>query len=310
MYILGYYYIDLNSEFLLLYDVQAMCQPMNPNHVSVPDYLLIEKNTMSKYSHYFYPLVLLGNIKKTPFFITLLCATYCVYDFILVFVDVMNKQNLFCVGTSGNDSSYSNALVYSAFKTILSGIIVFYWGVAILVPEKYRNKFEIYSYIGNSLNWAIVRLLKLLSFPEFKELSKIPFEYPIRIKAAGIIAAVFCLVISLAVLLIQAIIGSYYIYLLIDELEYYLDYLELQPQTDFFLVIFLKSKYTVNAGSGQDMLRFIISLLVPVFPCTVLGTAGGLTIAMISIYNLFYLYKKIILQIRAEGEESELLMTI
>ena len=91
MYILGYYYIDLNSEFLLLYDVQAMCQPMNPNHVSVPDYLLIEKNTMSKYSHYFYPLVLLGNIKKTPFFITLLCATYCVYDFILVFVDVMNK---------------------------------------------------------------------------------------------------------------------------------------------------------------------------------------------------------------------------
>ena len=91
-------------------------------------------------------------------------------------------------------------MIYSSFKTIVSGLIVFYWTIALLVPKRHHNKFEIYGYIGNSLNWIIVRLLKLIRFPEFKELSKIPFEYPIRIKAAGIIASGICILTALAVI--------------------------------------------------------------------------------------------------------------
>ena len=91
MYIIGYYYIDLNTELLVIYEAQAICQPLYPNYLNVPDFLLLGKSKFSRYSHYFYPLILIGNIKKTSFFITLLCAAYCVYDFILVFIDVLYK---------------------------------------------------------------------------------------------------------------------------------------------------------------------------------------------------------------------------
>ena len=88
MVIAGYYLIGLNSQLLGIFEAQGMCQPLYPNHISVPEYLLLDKNIFSKYSHYFYPLVFLGNLNRASFFLTLFCACYCWYDFVLDIVDV------------------------------------------------------------------------------------------------------------------------------------------------------------------------------------------------------------------------------
>ena len=55
------------------------------------------------------------------------------------------------------------------------------------------------------------------------------------------------------------------------ELQSYLDYLETQPKSNFFIAIFLKDVNVINVGSGQEILSFIINLLDSIFPCIVIG---------------------------------------
>lgn len=88
MAIAGNYIFGLNSYLLGIYESRSMCEPLFPHYITIPQFLLME-NSFSKYSHYFYPLVFLGNLNKTPFAMSLICATYCFYDFILVLVDVI-----------------------------------------------------------------------------------------------------------------------------------------------------------------------------------------------------------------------------
>ena len=87
--IAGIYLFGLNTSYLGIYQAYALCQPAYPNYINVPNYLLIESE-FSYYSHHFYPLTFIGNLEETPFFITIICASYCYYDFILILIDVIN----------------------------------------------------------------------------------------------------------------------------------------------------------------------------------------------------------------------------
>lgn len=84
----GYSIYSLNTQFLGIYKSEAICQPLYPNQINAPEALLMN-NSFSKYIHYFYFLCFIGNLKNTPFFITLCCAAYSCYDFIVLFVDVI-----------------------------------------------------------------------------------------------------------------------------------------------------------------------------------------------------------------------------
>ena len=83
----GLYIVGLNISNLGIYKAFALCQHQYPDYMYVPDALLLV-SPFSVYSHHFYPLTFIGNLQKSPYFITVICALYCYYDFILIFVDV------------------------------------------------------------------------------------------------------------------------------------------------------------------------------------------------------------------------------
>lgn len=87
--IAGIYLINLNTNLMGIYKAFAICQPLYPNQLNIPTFLLCDSN-FSKYSHHFFPLVFIGNLKSVPFFITLTCAFFCFYDFILIAIDVIS----------------------------------------------------------------------------------------------------------------------------------------------------------------------------------------------------------------------------
>jgi hypothetical protein len=85
--IAGSYMLNLNSNMLGIYSTFSMCEIYRFGDVDLPDFLRI-KNPFSVYSHHFYFLVFLGNLRSSPYFITLISALFCFYDFILILCDV------------------------------------------------------------------------------------------------------------------------------------------------------------------------------------------------------------------------------
>ena len=96
-------------------------------------------------------------------------------------------------------------------------------------------------------------------------------------------------------------------YTIIDQLQSYYDYLNSQPDDKVFTTIMLQNNYTLTVSEGKSILRLLINMLVPIFPCTVVAMIIGFIVSLVSIFTLFYQYKKTILEIRQEGESSELL---
>lgn len=74
-----------------------------------------------------------------------------------------------------------------------------------------------------------------------------------------------------------------------------------------FITIRLQEEYTISAGTGTELLEFLIDALIPIFPCVTAASLAGLLISFLSVYNLFYVYKRIMIQIREEGRESPIL---
>ena len=93
-------------------------------------------------------------------------------------------------------------------------------------------------------------------------------------------------------------------------MQKYLDHLRGLPDSDVFLYLNLYSDYIITVKTGKDFVKLLIRLLEPVFPCVTTGMLCGLVLAYTSIYHMFYSYKKIILAIRREGENSELLLHV
>lgn len=88
MIMAGYYLIGINTKLLGIYQAMALCQPLYPNSHRVSDFLLLEKSSFSMYSHYYYPLLFIGNLNRSPYYLSLVCAIFSMYDFILNLIDV------------------------------------------------------------------------------------------------------------------------------------------------------------------------------------------------------------------------------
>jgi len=87
IFISGIYMLGLNIQLMGIYQTFAMCEPIFKINYNIPDFLLIE-NIFSKYVSHFYFLAYLGNLKNSPYFITLLCGLFGFYQFALTLVDV------------------------------------------------------------------------------------------------------------------------------------------------------------------------------------------------------------------------------
>jgi hypothetical protein len=155
-----------------------------------------------------------------------------------------------------------------------------------------------------------VKILPTRWFRGFKDVSNQHFEFPLRIKTAGIISSGFVAISGLVVKFMQVILWSYEIYKVIDKLQGDLDYLRKEPLDNLFIIIRLQNVYTETVDDGKKIIIFLIDLLNPIFPCVVIGYVGGFALTSVSIYSMFYVYKRKMLKIRAEGNNSETLKTI
>lgn len=86
----GNYITNLNTILLGMYEAFSICEVIHPSQLTVPSFLKMI-NPVSVYIHHFYFLVFLGNLQKSPFWVTLVSALFCFYDFTLVLVDVLNN---------------------------------------------------------------------------------------------------------------------------------------------------------------------------------------------------------------------------
>jgi hypothetical protein len=89
-----------------------------------------------------------------------------------------------------------------------------------------------------------------------------------------------------------------------------LDYLREHPYEEFFILIRLQKEYQISVEDGKKIIKFLIDLLVPIFPCVTTAMIIGFLVSTASTINLFYHYKKIVLQIRSEGTDSALLKEV
>lgn len=163
---------------------------------------------------------------------------------------------------------------------------------------------------GKFFRFLLKKICRFGCCRNFYSVIAAPFEYPMRIKTAGGITLGLCLTNALAVRTIQVIFYTYGIYKVIDDLQGYVDYLRDQPYEDIFVLIRLHKEYDISVDTGIKLLNLLISALLPIFPCVTIAITVGFCVSMASIINLFYHYKRIILQIRSEGPESNLLNEI
>lgn len=196
----------------------------------------------------------------------------------------------------------ANTLVFAYFRTFASGVIVIYWAIGLFIPKKHRKTFEISSLFGHFFNWLLYTLFCCKYFTFFRVFSKIPFNYPLKIKAGALLASGICIASFIITL-----ISGYSIYNTINNLKSYLAYLEIQPPFEIFMIIRLETTYKISVVSGKELLKISIDLLETFYPCLVISATGGLLISFFSIYSLFYVYKKMILEIREQGQDSDLL---
>ena len=200
-FIAGFYLINLNSELLGIYNAFSMCAALCPNCIEVPEYLMLESK-FSRYSHHFYSLVFIGNLRKCPYFITILCALYCIYDLILVSVDVITKQTAFCRHIHGSTIYVASLTLYAYFRFCISCIISINWVIVLLLPRHIVREVQFFSYGGKLFNFLLIKIFRCQFFRNYNKLLRTPFKYPLRIKCAGIIALGLCSMNALFVLYI------------------------------------------------------------------------------------------------------------
>lgn len=83
----GVYMLGLNVQLMGIYTSVGLCEPYLTINYPIPE-LFLMSNTFSKYVSHFYFLSYIGNLKNSPYIITILCAIFGFYQFSLTFVDV------------------------------------------------------------------------------------------------------------------------------------------------------------------------------------------------------------------------------
>jgi hypothetical protein len=198
---------------------------------------------------------------------------------------------------------YIPSVIYACFRLFLSSFILFYWVIILFLPRRAVKSLQVISLGGIFANYLLIKLTKFKIFSSFNKIISSPFSFPVRIKAAGFISFATCLLNAIVVTII-----SNYILELLDQLHTILNEVNSKPGNMIIVFIDLDTQYTISAASAASLLELLISLLTPVYPCFVISTFAGLLVSLLSIFTMFYQYKKSILTIRSEGENSETLL--
>lgn len=204
---------------------------------------------------------------------------------------------------------YNSLFIYGFCKCFVCFIISIHW-IVILIHPKWTKNIQIIPYIGSGFKsvFMLVCRCKFLSYTYL--IVKEPFDYPIRIKAAAIISFGLCFVVNLSVTCKQIVIYSYKIYDVIDDLYSFKHYLSSQKEDYIFIYINTEYPIAIYANQGLSLLKLLIYLLEPIYWSLTVALFLGLCIVSVSILNMLYQFKKIILTIIEEGEDSETLNTI
>ena len=130
-------------------------------------------------------------------------------------------------------------------------------------------------------------------------------EYPLRIKAAGLLSFFLCLINAMIVIIAASTVDS-----LISAINTQIHYLNSLPGDSEFISIQLHILYIITNSQGVHLGHLLIEYLNPIFICMTIGMCLGLSISIFSILNMLYMFKKIIIILRNEGPDSPTLYRI
>lgn len=84
-------------------------------------------------------------------------------------------------------------------------------------------------------------------------------------------------------------------------------YIEEKAKLDVFIFIDLEQPVSFTMEEGKKIITFLIYVFEPIYPALVVGFSASLLVIIVSIANMLYQFKKIMIRIKQEGEDSELL---
>jgi hypothetical protein len=196
-------------------------------------------------------------------------------------------------------ASFGVSIVYSYFISVLSCIVLIYWAALLLFYKTNQQRFQIFSSIGQQINKLFIKILCIKGLQDLRALLKIPFTYPLRIKAAGISAFFFCMLNAIIVIIV-----AYFSNKLESQIQNHIDFLKSQPPDGAFIIIQLDMTYNITNSEGIEFGKTLIRALEPVFICTLISMICGFLISMFAILNMFYMFKKIALILAQEPRNS------
>ena len=142
-------------------------------------------------------------------------------------------------------------------------------------------------------------------FTHFSFIIEENINFPLRLKAAGLISFFLCFLNTFVVILAASTTP-----LLISSINTQISYLKTLDENGVFMIISLINTDFITNKQGIELGNRIIDYLSPIFVCTTISMICGFGVALVSIFNLFFMFKLIILMIRQEGSESSTLRKI
>ena len=154
----------------------------------MPYYLDIS-NTLSDYLHYFFPLLFVGNYRKAPSIITLMCALLNLYDLVLRIFDVRTTQNTLCKDYKNTSSGGALFITFQArYQLFASCLCIYGWLVCLCVKHENRYKFGLFYHLGSLLKSLFVSIFFCKKCEMRKKIIQEPYAYPHRVIFSGVFA--------------------------------------------------------------------------------------------------------------------------
>ncbi|CAG9326418.1 unnamed protein product [Blepharisma stoltei] len=255
------------------------------------------RNPFSMYVNWFYILFFVGNLKSSPFALTVICALFHTYDTIIRLIDTS-----FCPPRS-NTGRFNGLFLWAVYRSFMNCWALVYWLAIIMLPKRLSKKFQLSKLLR--INHILCKILFWNKAKKTKKILATPFKIPFRIRAS----AVFSVLATLVDICVHMLF-SYSIIYLTEELRKHRNYLKTQPGIDIFIMFYLQETHIVTVSEGIDLLSIVIRCLEPIFPCIAISLIIASIAALYSIGLMLFRYKQYMLIIVNEPENREFLKRV
>ena len=174
-----------------------------------------------------------------------------------------------------------------------------------IIPKKMLKNCQFFSFISSKVGKIMQKFFFSKVFTHFSFIIEENINFPLRLKAAGLISFFLCFLNTFVVILAASTTP-----LLISSINTQISYLKTLDENGVFMIISLINTDFITNKQGIELGNRIIDYLSPIFVCTTISMICGFGVALVSIFNLFFMFKLIILMIRQEGSESSTLRKI